>query len=107
MAVQVKSSSPLKFGQFTLAEGVEFWDVVDLPAIPEQTDDVRYIVTAIDRVDTLAYRFYQDHRLWWVIAVANDLEILPTDLIPGEEIRIPSPRFVTQNLLTGTARRVS
>jgi len=34
----------------------------------------------------------------WVIAVANDMEILPTDLNAGDTIRVPSPRYVLTQL---------
>jgi hypothetical protein len=107
VSVQIKTSSPLRFGVFVQVDGAEFWDTLDLPAIPEQADDLRYVVTSVDRIDSLAYRFYNDQRLWWVIALANGLELLPTQLSAGNELRIHSPRFVTQNLFTGAARRVS
>jgi len=107
MAVQIKASSPMQFADLVSVDGVEFWDTVDLPEIPEQADDVSYVVTSIDRIDTLAYTFYGDHRLWWVIAVANDMELLPTALSAGNTIRIPSPRFVKTQLFAGAAKRVS
>jgi len=46
----------------------------------------------------LAYRLYKDARLWWVIAVANGMEDIPTDFNEGEVIRLPSPRYVLQVL---------
>jgi len=107
MSVRVNTSSPLRSGDFLSVDKAEFWDVLDLPAIPEQSDDLRYIVVSTDRIDSLAYRFYQDHRLWWVIALANGLEILPTQLSAGDELRIPSPRYVTQNLLSTAPKRVT
>ena len=49
-----------------------------------------YIVTTIgDRLDLIAYDFYQDSSLWWVIASANSL---PGDSIyapVGIQLRIP------------------
>lgn len=69
-----------------------------LDNIPELADDVRYQVIQGDRMDILAYRFYEDAALWWVIAVGNGMELIPTDLNEGEIIRIPSPRFVQQEL---------
>jgi hypothetical protein len=98
MAVRVQSGSRLRFGEVVVVQGVEFWDVLDIPEIPAQRDDLVHRVIGQDRLDLLAYRYYKDARLWWVIAVANDLEELPTALNVGEDIRIPSPRYVLQVL---------
>jgi hypothetical protein len=77
---------------------VEFWDLLELPEIPVQPDDLSHQITQADRIDLLAYDHYQDPSLAWVIAVANGMEELPTDFNVGDEIRIPSPRFVKQEL---------
>jgi nucleoid-associated protein YgaU len=98
MSVQITNNSRLRFGNLVSAEGVEFWDVLDLPEIVPQADDLTYTVTSTDRIDLLANQFYGDPVLWWVIAVANDLEILPTAMIPGQRLRIPSARYVLQDL---------
>ena len=54
------------------------------------TDTDYYIITTVnDRLDLLAYDFYQDSTLWWVIASAN---ALPGDsMYPpvGVQLRIP------------------
>jgi hypothetical protein len=59
------------------------------PDIPP-TDQDYYVITTIgDRLDLLAYNFYQDSGLWWVIASANSL---PGDSIfppIGMQLRIP------------------
>ena len=62
------------------------------PHIPADFDD-SYIVTKNgDRLDLLANQFYNDVRLWWVIAIANR-DIIKRDsysLKTGLEIRIPT-----------------
>jgi hypothetical protein len=98
MSVSLKPTSRLRFDQDLTLDGVEFWDTLDLPTIPPQNDDIQYTVTSVDRIDSLAQRFYGDPVLWWVIAGANSMEILPTDLNIGAVIRIPSPRYVAQQL---------
>jgi nucleoid-associated protein YgaU len=55
-------------------------------------------VQGSERLDQLAHRYYDDPVLWWVIAMANDLDLIPTALNYGEVLRIPSPRYVSQNL---------
>ena len=42
-----------------------------------------------DRLDSLAYKYYNDVTLWWVIAKANGLKGKPA-LSAGEVIRIPA-----------------
>ncbi len=75
-----------------------FYDIAQLPVIQSRDDDLLHTVTAEDRIDRLAYTAYGDHRLWWVIAQANDFESAWTGLAPGSTIRIPSPRYVRETL---------
>ena len=42
-----------------------------------------------DRLDNLAYKYYNDASLWWVIAQANELGKGRTILNPNFQIRIP------------------
>jgi hypothetical protein len=100
MATTIGPNSRLRFGDLRDIDGVEFWGILDLPDIPQQDDDIIYTVQGSDRIDVLAHRHYGDEALWWVIAVANDMEILPTDLNEGEQIRIPSPAYISQLLFT-------
>lgn len=55
------------------------------------TDSDYYVITTVeDRLDLLAYDFYQDSSLWWVISSANSL---PGDsMYPpvGIQLRIPT-----------------
>ena len=103
MAVDVRSVSRLLFADLKTIDGVEHWDTLVLPDPVEQRDDVQYIVAQGDRVDLISQRFYGDAGLWWVIAWANNLEILPTDLKTGSQIRIPSKNYV-QNVLLRNVR---
>lgn len=60
------------------------------PDIPYTNNDNYVITTAGDRLDLLAYDFYGDSSLYWVIASANALpgdSLYPT---PGTQLRIPS-----------------
>lgn len=96
--VRVQKGSRLRFGELVEADGVTFWDVLDLPEIPPQRDDLIHRVIGEDRIDLLANDYYKDPTKWWVIAVANGMEELPTDLNVGDDIIIPSPRYVDQVL---------
>lgn len=84
--------------------GIQFWDYFESPLKPEEIgvpreDDIEYTVQSFDRIDNLAQRFYGDPQLWWVIALANDLRLLPNQLNCGIRIRIPSPAFVQERML--------
>lgn len=60
------------------------------PEIAPTNNDYYVITTVEDRLDLLAYDFYQDPSLWWVIASANSL---PGDsMYPpiGVQLRIPT-----------------
>ena len=62
------------------------------PEIPLSADDLYVITTTGDRLDLLANQFYNDIRLWWIIASANP-NIIRRDsfaLAPNIELRIPS-----------------
>lgn len=98
MAVNIARRSRVRFGELLTAEGYEFWDFPEYPAIPKQPDDLLYQVTSVDRLELLAFRFYNDPIYWWVIAVANDMELIQAELHVGTILRIPSPRYVSANL---------
>lgn len=94
MTVKIKQRSRLQFGNLLSIDGFEFWDLLQLPQIRPQPDDIFYTPKDHERIDLLAYKFYGDPILWWVLAVANDLELLPTDLNSGVTLRVPSLRYV-------------
>jgi hypothetical protein len=98
VAVTIKRRSRLNFGNLLTIDGYEFWDLLELPTIVPQVDDIFYQVKGADRIDRLAFKFYGESLLWWVIAAANDLEFLPTDLNEGLNLRIPSAEYVRQIL---------
>jgi hypothetical protein len=106
MTINIRNKSRLLFSDLVIVDSVEFWDVLILPdAIPRQ-DDIQHIVSSNDRIDLIAQQYYQDPGLWWVIAWANNLDILPTDLKENAQIRIPSPGFVSSQLLRKARRRI-
>jgi len=98
MSVRISKNSRLQFADLLVVDGFEFWNIVEFPSIVPQGDDIRYQIKDTDRIDLLAYTYYGDPILWWVIAVANDMEIIPTDFKVGDQITIPSPRYVRTQL---------
>jgi hypothetical protein len=47
-------------------------------------------VTNNDHVDVLAYNYFSDPRLWWLIANANPEITNWSRLVPGSLLRIPT-----------------
>tara|TARA_B100000497_G_C7256986_1_gene182891 strand:- start:17 stop:355 length:339 start_codon:yes stop_codon:yes gene_type:complete len=85
----------------------QMYQTVRYPEIPRSEDDIYVITTIGDRYDTLAFQYYQDSSLWWVIANANG-NADKSSLTPpiGSQIRIPSNPSPTetkyQNINTQT-----
>ena len=59
------------------------------PNIPLNDSDI-YVMTELgDRLDTLAYEYYEDPSLWWIIAAANNIHDAPLGFPEGTVLRIP------------------
>ena len=70
----------------------QYYKRAKYPNINASSSDI-YIVTNVgDRLDTLAYQFYKDSQLWWIISIANPNVIRKDSyyLKPGLQIRIPT-----------------
>jgi hypothetical protein len=69
------------------------------PNIPLSESDVYVITTVGDRLDNLAYSYYNDATLWWIIATANN-NITKGALfpVPGTQLRIPTDLNYVLNL---------
>ena len=68
--------------------GIRVYKTTYYPDIPISDNDEFIYPRFGERLDSLAYRFYGDVTLWWVIAKANGLKgkvFVPQDT----EIRIP------------------
>ena len=59
------------------------------PTIPIEDSDVFIYPVFGDRLDTLAFKYYQDTSLWWIIAKANNLESGVVGLNPTKQISVP------------------
>ena len=70
---------------------IKYRESVRYPDIPLSENDVYIYTMRGDRLDNLAYQFYNDPTLWWILSIANP--DLPNDsLYPtlGYQLRIPS-----------------
>jgi hypothetical protein len=88
-----------KIGTKKLANGKKVLKTV-IPATIEKRDDDIYIITQdSDRLDLLANQFYNDSRLWWIIAQANNLNGVNIGVEAGIQLRIPKDKFLIINNL--------
>jgi hypothetical protein len=101
--VAVRRNSWLNFSQLLESDGIAFWDQPDIPDITPQDNDT--FVTVDDRtagnLDLIAFEAYGDPDLWWVIALANKIELIPTDVLVNSRLRIPNLSFVKNLMAKG------
>ena len=71
--------------------GKPYYKGKQYPNIPLSENDIYVITTVGDRLDLLAYNYYNDSTLWWVISMSNNNitkgSLFPT---PGTQLRIPT-----------------
>ena len=60
------------------------------PKIPIRDSDIFIYPKFGDRLDNLAFKYYKDVSLWWIIAKANNLDAAHIGLDVDKQIRIPT-----------------
>tara|TARA_R110000822_G_scaffold185605_1_gene324706 strand:+ start:37 stop:333 length:297 start_codon:yes stop_codon:yes gene_type:complete len=70
------------------------------PQIPLSDNDIYVATETGDRLDSLAYQYYKDASLWWIIASANNIHNAPLGLIDGTILRIPQNYIEINNNFT-------
>ena len=73
-----------------LKTGVRYYKSVKYPDIPFSDDDIYIESVWGDRVDNLAYDYYNSVDDYWIIVVANGLKGDSIFIPPGTQIRIPA-----------------
>lgn len=96
MKQEIKYTHPSKTSRYKkltvfLDETNLFMSAPKYIEIPIHEDDNYFSVTPryVNRLDLIAHKFYHESKLWWAIAIANDLEDpmnIPLDTI----LRIPA-----------------
>jgi hypothetical protein len=72
-----------------LKDGREVYRSKIYPDIPLRNDDVYVVTQTGDRLDLLAYEYYKDQSLWWIIASANNIHNAQLGIKEGTILRIP------------------
>lgn len=71
-------------------DGKRVYKMTHYPTIKPLDTDVVIISNDGDYLDTLAYKYYKDPTLWWVISLANNIGMGKLSVEPGKQIRIPT-----------------
>lgn len=82
-----------------LKSGTTVYKTIFYPVIEESPNDIYILTKQGDRLDLLAYKYYNDVTKWWVIAHAN--KIKGTMIVPlNTQLRIPMDlSAITNDLL--------
>ena len=73
------------------SKGIRFYKTTTYPLVPNNPNDIFIITEFGDRLDSLAFKFYRNSSLYWIIYSANP-DVLRADqlyLPAGIQIRIP------------------
>ena len=78
--------------EFVGTLGTQYYGTVTYPEIPQNESDIWVETEFGDRLDSLAYQFYSDVTLYWIISIANPNKVNMGSLYltPGDQIRIPT-----------------
>ena len=78
--------------EFVGTLGTQYYSTVTYPEIPQNESDIWVETEFGDRLDSLAYQFYSDVTLYWIISIANPNKVNMGSLYltPGDQIRIPT-----------------
>lgn len=74
--------------------GKRFLSTTLLPVLEPSLGDIYIIGQIGDRLDNLAYKYYNDSSFWWVIARANNIGKGDLVVPIGMQIRIPDPGLI-------------
>lgn len=66
----------------------------ETPLSPDQYDVYTVRQADLGRLDNVAWQFYQDVTMWWVIAYWNSIANQLTDMVAGQALVIPKKQLV-------------
>ena len=100
------ATSFMNFMDFYEFDGETFFDTPDFPELPQTDADIIIDVTDkyMGRLDLVAWDYYRDAQLWWVIAYANNLTRLPDQMTLNMKLRVPNIATV-RNFIAEARRR--
>lgn len=75
----------------TEESGVQRYESIRYPKFEVKPSDQYIITKEMDRLDLIAYDFYNDTTKWWIISRANNLPGGSLRVKAGTRLRIPWP----------------
>ena len=75
-------TNPIIDGYYTTFKRIPEEKLNDIPSF-------EYMLRVGERLDQLAYKNYGNGKLWWVIALVNNVAFEFSDLKVGQKIKIP------------------
>jgi len=96
--IRLRPNSRARYSTLFYKGDFEWFGTPTYPEIPPADDDTFIMVTKTTQIDGLSQRYYNTPELWFVIALANDIELWPSDVAIGQTIRIPSKKTVDRVL---------
>lgn len=73
----------------TRFDGKRVYKTTIYPVISPSPTDIQVVTNEGDYLDTLAYKYYGDPTLYWIIAVANNIGKGRFSVKPGLTLRVP------------------
>jgi hypothetical protein len=102
--INLRANSRARYSTLFFKGDFEWFGQPEYPSFPPADDDEFITVTKTTQIDGLAQKYYKDPTLWFVIAIANNIELWPSDVAITQTLRIPSRKNVDSIL--GTPRRL-
>ena len=81
-------------------DGKQVYKTTIYPPVPQSSTDLMITSVQGDYLDTLAFKYYSDSTLWWIIANVNNLGKGRLGVPPGTQIRIPTDIVSVLNQFT-------
>jgi hypothetical protein len=99
--VPIGEFSRLNYAQLVMvnngSDDIIFFDLPLPPRAGTAKTDKIVTVERSKRIDIMSFERYEDASIWDVIAEANGLMDLPSQLMPSDDVRLPSQgRVVTE-----------
>lgn len=84
----LEGTSQYRFSQKYRKDGVVFYGIRPRIVILPSSNDIFHTVTEGERIELIAWKYYQDVRLFWVLCDVNLIRD-PLRLEKGVRLRIP------------------
>jgi phage tail protein X len=71
-------------------DGKRYFGTRLYPIIPVTSSDIYVVTNETDTLDNLAFKYYKNPSLWWIIAQANNIGKGKLSVPAGLQLRIPT-----------------